>query len=803
MRKSLWLRLFAASTAPLRCRLVEINKPQAFVQVRSTQDFHREPTTWLSFGQGSRCRYTRGMLVCCTGTTIGEGVQDLRALVGFGSVVLPVGYLFSLVCRRPSSQSWRERALWTVSLGLPLAVALSVWGQRLLPRVIVDVLFGALLLLAVGTGFVLARRLLPNATMPAPSRQALWGLGALAVIFALYCLSETLDIQIGHRLYLSTLITDWSPRMAMVGGALRSGVPPINGLSTLSPGMTGIAPHLRYYYFWYVLVAQVATLVHVGAQPALAASCVWAGWGFLAAILLALRYMLDSRQPWARAGLVLCLLLAVLGLDLIPTALMWISPTHHPLMEMEWWRPDRTPSFLGMVLASPHHVAGFCSLLCGTLLLLLLGRSTEQTHRPRRAEVALTACGTGLLFATASGLSLFPTLCFAIGLSFWSLDLLRRRDWHSLAGLAGSGLVALLLAHSYLRELSSGASAATGFLGFAWRSYGFAATELARFGSGYRSPLRLMILRQGGVAMLDFMELGFYLFVLIAAIRDDLLRPGRLSRGRCLWWALLLGAGIPAYFLSSTATSGPNDLGFDAGFLFRLCLQLWAVEWVRDHWSRRAAPKALWQRMGFVTALCLAVLGVAAQVYQVLSIRLYFPLIGSGWIHKQADILTQDHLSERLYNIQAAMKALDRAIPPSRPDTEAVQFNPIGPLLAPEVYFNTHQVASWDAGCGTSFGGDYSHCAPIYQSLLFLYGNTEAGMLRSRALNTFQDGAAARVATAEDLAAVCRALKLRAVIADATDSIWSHPNSWVWTGPVLVANSTVRAIGCPAGAPRP
>ena len=633
------------------------------------------------------------------------------------------------------------------------------------------------------------------------------GLISVAGLFALYCLLETLDVQVGRHLYLSTLINDWGVRVAMVDGAMRSGVPPINGLSTLSPHGIGVAPYLRYYYFWYILVAQIATLLHIPAQPALAASCVWAGWGFLAAIFLALRHLLGMRGRWGPACLLLCLLLTVLGLDILPTASMWLSRTHHPLMEMEWWRPDRTPSFLGMVLASPHHIAGFCSLLCGTLLLFRLGSATtggSPISLSQRLSIAFVA---GLFFATASGLSLFPTVCFAIGLTFWALDLLRRREWATLGSLAASGILALALAHSYLQELSSGSSAATGFLGFAWRSNSFAAVELARFTHpGAPNALISFALRQLVVAALDFMELGFYLLVLCAAVHHDLIHPGRLSRGRCLWWALLLGAGIPTYFLSSVATSGPNDLGFDAGFLFRLCLQLWAVGWVGAWWQRRregSARQRPIQRLGFAFAASLAALGIAAQIYQVLSIRLYFPLVGSGLVHKQVDILLQNQLSTRLFNIREALQQLDREVPPSRPDTEAVQFNPIGPLLAPQMYFNNHQVASWDAGCGTSFGGDYSHCAPLYASLLFLYGNTQGGVLRSRALNTFQDGAATRVASAEDLAAVCRTLKLRAVVADASDSIWAHPGSWVWTGPVLVANGTVRVIGCPAGSWRP
>jgi len=144
------------------------------------------------------------------------------------------------------------------------------------------------------------------------------------------------------------------------------------------------------------------------------------------------------------------------------------------------------------------------------------------------------------------------------------------------------------------------------------------------------------------------------------------------------------------------------------------------------------------------------------------------------------------------------MQGFDTMVPPSAPDTEAVQFNPIGTMLPAETIYNDHQLAAWDTGCGTSYGGDYKACAPIYASLLQLFGNTQAGFEAGRAANDRQDGAAARVADSADFAAMCERLHVRAIVAESTDSIWAKPNSWVWTEHPMVANETVRVMACPA-----
>ena len=736
-------------------------------------------------------------------STLPDLLQGFAGIAAMGLLFLAPGYLWARSTNTAGfrARSRAEQALWSVALSLPLAIALCALLGRVASSAWLDALFGVL----DGVALVLVLQAQHEAG------QRWWPRGRqtrlmllLMALFGVYCIVAVTDVQIGHRVYVSTVIADWSVRVQMVQAAMRSAaagtaVPPINGLSTLENGAFGHAPHLRYFYFWYVLVAHVARTFHLRAHAALAASCVWAGWAFIAAAFLAMKYMLGDQLTHLAGGVRracfgLLLIGAVLGLDILPTALLWLSPKLHPYPEMEYWHQDRTPSFLGAVLYAPHHMAAFAALLTAFVMLLAL-------RKGRRNQLLTTALFAGIAFAAAAGTSLFPTFCFLFVLGLWAVDLLRRRELPIVSALAAAGVLALLLARPYLHELSAGSSAASGFANLRWRNDDFLAMQQARHHLlTSHGAIVAWLARQPIVLVMDVFDLGFYMLVLVAGL-NALRKRGRLSRGECALVALIAGAALPAFFLSSTATSGPNDLGVDAGFLLRLGLQLAAVPWILTWWTRRRTGELQREsrpvRLGFAFAAALFILGLSAQVYQVLSERLYFPVVGSGRVHKQMDAFTQDRLGKRFYDIRAAYAAMNAQLPPSAPDSQAIQFDPVGTMQPAETIYSDHQIASWDTGCGTSYGGDYAHCAPAYQNLLFLFGNTEAGVLAGRAENDRQDAAAARVATLADFQQTCRSLHVVAMMAESTDSIWAKPNSWVWTAPLLAGNDTVRVLRCP------
>lgn len=720
--------------------------------------------------------------------------QGYAAVCGFALFFLPPGYLVASLTNfnRFRDRSPAEKLLWSLCLSLPLSIELCVALGRHLPA---SAVIAITLVLAIAAA---ARLLTTRAEGPitgnAASRATKSVLLLAAGLAVFYILAVT-DIAFGHHLYVSTVLYDWSVRVPMVDAAMRSGVPPVNPLSALD----GTAAPLRYFYYWNIVCADLARLLHLPARACLAASSVWAAWSLIAALFLALKYLLGIQRNLRAHCAAAFLVCAVIGLDILPTTLLYLSKSLHPYLEIEWWHHDRTPSLLATPLYSPHHIAAFACLLTGILVLALTLRTGEQAV-PRK-DLIFASLFAGVCFSSAAGASVFPTFTIAIGCLLWVVDLIRQRQFPTIAALAGSAVLALLLARTFLDEVftTTGAAASGSLLSLQWRNTPFVQSYLTKYAPQTDHHVLLhQALLQGAILVLNLFDLGFFFFVLLHRIRRDASRI--LTPAERTTWAFFLGAALPYFFLSSASIASPNDLGLDAGIFLRLLLQLWAVPWLFELWQQARAHRLFTgspaHRAGLVLASICLVLGLTGELAQVLDERLYLPLVGSQTIHKQLDFLTADRLSERLYNIRDAYRQLDHT--PLRPAYAAsVQYNPISPMQPALTFYATHQIAAFDRGCGTGYGGDYALCNQIIPGLIELYGNTLDGVARARAGNDRQDAAAPTIASAADALAICRTLHLSSLIAESTDSIWSKPNSWVWTMQPLVTNSTVRVFACP------
>jgi hypothetical protein len=692
--------------------------------------------------------------------------QGYAGILAFALFFLPPGYLLAHLTNLNHfrQRSPAEKLLWSLTLSLPLTIQICVTLGRILPYPYILTLFVLMALAALTLHLTQPKRSTPKLTRPTILAIT------LAAALGLYFVLAATDIEINHRLYISTVFYDWSVRVPMVAAAMRSAVPPINGLSALS----GQPASLRYFYFWYVVTADLARLIRIPAPAALAASCAWSAWALLATLVL-----------------------AVMGLDLIPTAALFLIKRLHPYPEIEWWHQDRTSSFLSSSLYAPHHIAANACLLTGLLVLSLTQRTPEDPQNRPTSQIILASLFAAICFASAAGSAILPTLTIAIVCVVWAIDLLRQRQYPTLAALAASAPVALILAHTFLHELQTTSAATSGgsLFHLAWRNLEFVRFYQAKYHLISHHAILNFTLQQSAVLAINLFDLGFFLFVLIHRIRRD--RHRTLTPGERLTWTILLGAAIPYLFLSSSSIASPNDLGVDSGFLLRLTLQLWAVPWLYTLWQQRhqTIPTPS-RRLALIAAFTCLALGLAGEAFQITWERLYFPLVASQTLHEQLDVLTTDHLSQRLYNIRTAYRTLDH-LPHPAPLAAPIQYNPISPMQPALTLYATHQVAASDIGCGTSYGGDYQTCLQLLPTLLHLYGNTPSGIARAHAGNDRQDHADPTVATAADAQATCQNLHLYALVAESTDSIWAQPTSWVWTMPAAISNPTVRVILCP------
>ena len=713
--------------------------------------------------------------------------QGYAGVGGFAVFFLAPGFLLAnaLNLNGFRRRSRSEKLLWSLCLSLPVTTQICVLGGRFLAP---PTLLTLLVTLAVAASLLLFRGKSPI-SIDKTTRIVL----ALTALLGLYLVFAVSDLQIGHHLYVSTVLYDWSVRVPMVEAAMRSGVPPVNGLSALN----GHPAPLRYFYFWYVVCADLAHLLHLPARAALAASCVWAAWALLAAFFLALKYLLGIERNLRRSCLLAFPVLAIMGLDLLPTLALLFSRKLHPYAEIEWWHQDRTPSFLSSAIYAPHHLAAFACLLTGLLLLAqTLANPTQPANNHPTKPLIAASILAGICFASAAGSSILPTIIVTIACTVWGLDLIRQKQTRTLAALAGSAVVALALARGFLHELQDTSGAvSTSFITLRWRNDDFIRGYQAKYHLLGHPILVTEAIAQAGVLAINLFDLGFFLFVLLHRFRQD--RSRKLTPPERAMWAFALGTAIPYFFLSSASIASPNDLGVDSGFLLRLLLQLWAVPLLYQVWQdRRLTTPPPPRGWAFSLAVAALVIGLAGEVFQVVWERTYFPLVASRTFARQLDILTTNHLSERLFNIREAYRAADRTFGAPSP-AASIQYNPISPLQPALTFYSTHQIAAFDPGCGTGYGGDYAACLAVMPRLLALYGNTGAGILRARAGNDRQDGAATSGDTADDGRAMCRQLHLSFLIAESLDPVWARPQSWVWTMIPVAANDTVRILRCP------
>jgi len=250
------------------------------------------------------------------------------------------------------------------------------------------------------------------------------------------CVFSLVDLQIGDRLYYPASTIDYAVRTAFVHSISVTGVPPANPF--FQPGH---AVPLRYHYFWLMMcsLANQAGGAAISARQATIGGTFWIGAGLMALLAIYLRlFQTQAGSPFRRRAFTGLLLLAITGLDMIPTLFFLLlyarGAVPFVMPSVEWWN-EQVDGFTYSALWEAHHLSGMIACM---MAFLLLQEGRRQESLVRRATYAGI---TGIAVATAAGASIHVTFVFGSFLLIWTMIVLAKRWWREAAFLAAAGAV--------------------------------------------------------------------------------------------------------------------------------------------------------------------------------------------------------------------------------------------------------------------------------------------------------------------------------------------------------------------------
>jgi hypothetical protein len=703
-------------------------------------------------------------------------VQDVLGILWAAPFFIPVllapGYLVGLAW---NVLGFRARgASERILLSLTLSCAISPFVINILCRffsvravAIVFLLIGIAFLAAVLTEWKRAgyrfRSVTHWTTRAALCMAALWGL---------ICLVSLPDLQLGQRLYSTAATYDHAVRCAFISSALRTGAPPANPFF-----YPGHLVNARYYYYWNVLCAIPAYLSGANARVVLYASCLWSGLCLASIIPVYLKHFLERQARLRLTTLIAFALLAITGLDLIPTFLISLFHTVPPYGDMEWWDIVQVASWLDSLLWVPHHVASLVASLAG---FLLLWKAVAADRLPPRIVLVLLSA---MAFSSAAGLSVYVTFTFALFVMTWVAYLLVRGRFIAALLHAATGLLAVLMSSGYLADLmghgTTQGAGTNSFVEFSLRELPvlFAPfTSVLGMGNGFAEAGVYFLL----LILTLFLELGIYFAVGVFQLRHDWKKRDELPESQKCLWFMASATLVVMVFLRSTVI-GSNDLAWRGSLVLQFVLLLWTAVFLTDRVipriERDDGVPARWRgRMNVSTAFTVLILiGGASSLYQLFMLRTHTFFSDRYQWQKVALMST----GPETYFIREAYARLDRTTPVN----SIAQYNPESKLTIQLEIYSRYQVADGFApGCATVFGGSLEDCRI-----------PEAGI--KRIFNPVRGD----VLTGADVAQVCRSLKVDLLLVNARDPVWNNPDSWVWKTKPSIQNDFVRIYQCGSG----
>ncbi len=584
-----------------------------------------------------------------------------------------------------------------------------------------------------------------------------WAIPAIWLVVALFSL---VDLQIGHRLYFSSMAYDYSMRTAITDAVIRAGARPNNPFDLLG----GPSP-LRYHYFWYLPCSLVQRLTGTAtnARDAMIASAVWCGWSLIALVPLYFRCFLGvTGSALKRRSLIGIALFAVTGLDLLPTAFLWSRGIVYP--DMEWWN-EQVTSWWGTVLWVPHHAAGLVAGLAG--FLLIWNAALKPLNRQRIVGGLLA----GVAFATCVGASIYVAFVFVVFLLLWTVIVFLKGLRRFAFVLVIAGLLTVVLTVPYLKSLA-GPGAGGSFVRPTIRKFmPLNQWHVTRnLEMKQEAVLRLVLL-----PLNYFLELGFFLVAGLVYLRN-LRKRGSPSLAELALIVLAATSIFICTFLRSGVITN-NDLGWRGFLPAQFALLLWAAELFARRGQTfqseqvedaQPASRRNWWWLRSPLWAPLLLLGLAGTAYDLVLFRVDGLLADKGTLPLAYSPDRQ--LGARTYHLRRAYDQLRRTLPRSG----VVQNNPSWNYL--DFFYGLYahrQTLAYEPSCGAEFGGDPKICAREYPAIDALFEHPEG-------------------INASQVESLCRRLGIDAIILKDLDPAWNVPDSWAYQLKPAIANSYGR-----------
>ena len=662
-----------------------------------------------------------------------------------------IGWLTQVFEFRDRSREFR------LALSIPLSISTAPILIYLIGRLVcMRAAVAVLSVVALLGAFLIVRRGLRWPRLPTAAYLIVAAWLAIAVL-------TSIDLAIGARDYYPVTAFDYAVRSEFIHSIATTGIPPGNPFF-----FPGHAVELRYHYFWLLLPGLVYQAAGHTIDPRAAwiGSVFWSGLGFMCLVAVALR-VFWPRPGFPRRAVAGLLLLGVTGLDIIPTAFLWLLRAtgilRAVLPSMEWWN-EQVDGFVYTALWEAHHLAGLTACL---MAFLLIQEGARQGITHSRARSLPYAAVAGLALASAVGASIHIAFVFAIYLLVWTPIVVLKRWWRHTAVLSVAGTVAVAAALPYLLSLrgpaGQPAAAAAGGLPIELWVRPFSPVN-SIVTSLHAAPAVVVLANLIALPLNYLLELGFFFAAaLIWWRKRSKAQSGALSAPE-LSLAVMVAVSIVVCTFMRSSVIGNNDLGWRGFLLAQFGLLLWSVDVLCDSTRRRLLTVLL-------------ALGALGTLYDIAILRLYPVLADTGLVAKIGWMAPDRQLGARNYAAREAYEWIARSTPPRA----VIQFDPhVDYQDTSALLYSRRQIAAADLGCLAVFGGDKSLCPALVASLAQLYPAKDEPAAANKELP-------------------CQSLPIDILVAKDTDPAWADPHGWVWMDKPVFANRYFRVFRCRDG----